>query len=120
MVVSLSFSRCLKVPFGIRRKYGVVRPRTVVMSFEKEGPSRVSVAIVGGGLGGLALAIGLLEKGIDAHVFEAAKELRTDSGTVISVARNGRKASELLFKLIKFCIKASSKLFSFLLRDIQP
>ncbi|RDW60554.1 hypothetical protein BP6252_11937 [Coleophoma cylindrospora] len=34
--------------------------------------NRLSVAIVGGGLGGVALAIGLLRHGISTHIYEAA------------------------------------------------
>lgn len=49
----------------------------------------VDVAIAGGGLCGLALAVGLQERGIDAHVFEKAPALRTDSATAISMALNG-------------------------------
>jgi cation diffusion facilitator CzcD-associated flavoprotein CzcO len=40
-------------------------------------PLEVGIAIVGGGLGGLAIGVGLLERGFDAHIFEAAHELRT-------------------------------------------
>jgi salicylate hydroxylase len=36
---------------------------------------RVEVAVVGGGLGGLSLAIGLLQRGVDVRVFEQADEL---------------------------------------------
>ncbi|KAG0615876.1 hypothetical protein M758_5G072600 [Ceratodon purpureus] len=52
----------------------------------------VEVAIVGGGLGGLALAIGLQERGIRAHVFEKAPKVRPHTGTVITLAANGIKA----------------------------
>lgn len=63
-------------------------------------PAEVGIAIAGGGLGGLALAVGLLERGFDVHVFEAAQELRTGSGTIIGMAANGGclNTSELLQK----------------------
>ena len=49
----------------------------------------VDIAIVGGGLGGLALALGLQERGIQAHVFEKAPKVRGRSGTAISLGQNG-------------------------------
>ncbi|GAQ78915.1 zeaxanthin epoxidase [Klebsormidium nitens] len=52
----------------------------------------VDVAIAGAGLGGLALALGLKERGITAHVFEAAPAPRTDGGTVIGFFPNGQTA----------------------------
>jgi 2-polyprenyl-6-methoxyphenol hydroxylase-like FAD-dependent oxidoreductase len=51
--------------------------------------AEVDIAIVGGGLGGLALALGLQERGIQAHVFEKAPKVRVHSGTAISLAVNG-------------------------------
>jgi len=42
--------------------------------------------------GGLALAVGLGERGIQAHVFESAPALRTDSGTIVGTNNNGEAA----------------------------
>jgi hypothetical protein len=50
------------------------------------------VAIVGGGLGGLACAVGLHERGIKTHVFEKATTRRHHSGTAISIAQNGKNS----------------------------
>ncbi len=50
------------------------------------------VAIVGGGLGGLACAVGLQERGIKTHVFEKATTRRHHSGTAISIAQNGKNS----------------------------
>ncbi|KAG0580227.1 hypothetical protein KC19_4G158400 [Ceratodon purpureus] len=52
----------------------------------------VDIAIVGGGLGGLALALGLQERGIQAHIFEKAPKLRVHTGTAISLGLNGLRA----------------------------
>lgn len=48
----------------------------------------MDVVIVGGGLGGLALVVGLQERGIRAHVFEKAPTIRKHSGTAISLVAN--------------------------------
>ncbi|KAL6758981.1 hypothetical protein V8C86DRAFT_2585754 [Haematococcus lacustris] len=56
--------------------------------------SCVDVAICGGGLGGLAVALGLRHRGIDAHVYEAAPELRTATSTVIGLGSNAFTALE--------------------------
>lgn len=49
----------------------------------------VDVAIVGGGMGGLALAIGLQNRGIRAHVFEKSPKQRKHFGTGMSIGENG-------------------------------
>lgn len=49
----------------------------------------VDVVIAGAGLGGLALALGVKERGTTAHVFEAAPAPRTDGGSVIGFFPNG-------------------------------
>ena len=53
------------------------------------------VAIIGGGIGGLATAIALRKQGIDAHVYEKARELRP-VGAGLSLNPNGLKALEAI------------------------
>ncbi|CAM6017172.1 unnamed protein product [Sphagnum balticum] len=60
----------------------------------REKVLETEVAIVGGGLGGLACAVGLQERGIKTHVFEKATTRRHHSGTAISIAQNGITALE--------------------------
>ena len=59
-------------------------------------PTRVPVAIVGGGLGGLAVCVALRSQGIDAHIFESSPALvgRGSTGTGIMISTNGWKALE--------------------------
>jgi salicylate hydroxylase len=56
---------------------------------------RVSVAIIGGGIGGLAAAASLLQAGFDVHVYEPAKAL----GEVGAGINIGPNASRLLHRL---------------------
>ncbi|KAG2497363.1 hypothetical protein HYH03_004522 [Edaphochlamys debaryana] len=51
-------------------------------------PTEVEVAVIGGGLGGLAVAAGLLHRGRDVHVFEAARVLRVETSTMIGLGPN--------------------------------
>jgi salicylate hydroxylase len=55
----------------------------------------ISIAVIGGGIGGLAAALSLLRAGFDVHVYEQAKELR-EVGAGIQVSPN---ASRILLRL---------------------
>jgi salicylate hydroxylase len=57
--------------------------------------TRISVAIVGGGIGGLAAALSLLHAGIDVHVYEQAEAFR-EVGAGVQVSPN---ASRILHRL---------------------
>jgi salicylate hydroxylase len=56
--------------------------------------SRVNVALVGGGLVGLAVAIGLDRKGIDAMVYERSPQLRCVSQGILGIQPNGMSSLE--------------------------
>jgi 2-polyprenyl-6-methoxyphenol hydroxylase-like FAD-dependent oxidoreductase len=49
---------------------------------------RVRVAIVGGGIGGLATAVALRQQGLEAHVYEQAPELK-EVGAGVAIHPNG-------------------------------
>jgi 2-polyprenyl-6-methoxyphenol hydroxylase-like FAD-dependent oxidoreductase len=53
------------------------------------------VIIIGGGIGGLALAVGLQRRGVDCQVYERAAALR-EVGSGIVIAPNGIKALDAL------------------------
>ena len=53
------------------------------------------VAIVGGGIGGLAAALALLRRGIDVAVYEQAPEL-TEIGAGIQISANGTRVLHAL------------------------
>jgi 2-polyprenyl-6-methoxyphenol hydroxylase-like FAD-dependent oxidoreductase len=55
----------------------------------------LSVAVIGGGIGGTAAALSLLQSGFDVHVYEQARELR-EVGAGIQVSPN---ASRVLHRL---------------------
>jgi salicylate hydroxylase len=52
--------------------------------------NRTSVAIVGGGIGGLAAALSLLRAGFDAHVYEQARELE-EVGAGVQLSPNASR-----------------------------
>src|SRR5215475_2505397 len=55
----------------------------------------LSVAIIGGGIGGTAAALSLLQSGFDVHLYEQARELR-EVGAGIQISPN---ASRILHRL---------------------
>ncbi len=63
------------------------------------------VVIVGAGLGGLAMAIALRRQGIDAQVYEKARELRP-IGAALSLFPNGLNALEAIAPNIVVLLKA--------------
>jgi 2-polyprenyl-6-methoxyphenol hydroxylase-like FAD-dependent oxidoreductase len=58
-------------------------------------PSDQTILIIGGGIGGLAAAIGLQDMGFDVEVYEQAQELK-EVGAGLSMWRNGLEALEFL------------------------
>ena len=59
------------------------------------GMADLSIAIIGGGIGGIAAALSLLRAGFDAHVYEQAGEVR-EVGAGIQISPN---ASRLLHRV---------------------
>src|SRR5215472_10303165 len=51
---------------------------------------QISVAIIGGGIGGLAAVLSLLRTGLDVHVYEQARELR-EVGAGIQISPNATR-----------------------------
>ena len=49
-----------------------------------------NIAIVGGGIGGLAAALALIRRGIDVDVYEQAPELR-ELGAGVQISANGSR-----------------------------
>jgi len=66
--------------------------RSTHLRAEAAPTSPLSVAIVGGGLGGLAAAIALRRVGLDAHVYERTTELKGTVGTGLTLWPNGLSA----------------------------
>jgi salicylate hydroxylase len=53
------------------------------------------IAIVGGGLGGLALAIGLLRHGVKVHIYEASPAF-SEIGAGVTLGANATTALHLM------------------------
>src|SRR6202451_3755 len=53
------------------------------------------IAIVGGGIGGLAAALALVRRGIDVEVYEQARELR-ELGAGVQISANGTRVLHAL------------------------
>ena len=62
---------------------------------EKSNDDRLQVAIIGGGITGLALATGLLQRNIDFKIYERAKAFR-EIGAGIAFTPNAERAMKLL------------------------
>lgn len=79
------------------------------MSFDNVGKS--SILIAGAGIGGLAMALSLLRRGIDCDVFEQASELR-EVGAGLWVSMNGVRVLRdlgLTEKVEQNCIAAEQR-----------
>ncbi|EFJ26033.1 hypothetical protein SELMODRAFT_413436 [Selaginella moellendorffii] len=79
----------------------------------------VDVAIIGAGLCGLALAIGLQNRGITAHLFEKSDGIRADTATGISIGKNGGRALDGIHPGLEEAMKsAGTQIKSFRILDI--
>lgn len=63
------------------------------MEVSERGPD-LDIVIAGGGLAGLALALALQHRGIEAHLFECHPYFKTDTATAIGIGPNGVAALE--------------------------
>ena len=64
--------------------------------YHKPEPKAISVAIIGGGIGGVSLALGLLKYShIDVHVYEAAPAFG-EIGAGVSLGPNAQRALEII------------------------
>ncbi|XP_024541671.1 uncharacterized protein LOC9657315 [Selaginella moellendorffii] len=70
----------------------------------------MEVAIVGAGLGGLALAAGLHSRGIQAHVFEKSPNLIADTATAVSLGPNASRALDGIIVGLSAAIKSVASL----------
>ena len=65
------------------------------MSSQTSPPKKpFTIAVCGGGLGGLALTVGLLRQGVDVHVYEAAHAF-SEIGAGVDFGPSGRQAMAL-------------------------
>ncbi|KAK3113366.1 hypothetical protein LTR53_009409 [Teratosphaeriaceae sp. CCFEE 6253] len=75
--------------------YTIVR-RAVVLALQRAAVKKISIAIVGGGIAGLALGAGLLKKShIDFHIYESVPSYK-DVGAGLALHMNAIKAMTLI------------------------
>src|SRR5713101_2612142 len=55
----------------------------------------LKIAVIGGGIGGLAAALALLRRGIDVEVYEQSRELK-EVGAGIQISANGTRVLDTL------------------------
>ncbi|KAF2169684.1 hypothetical protein M409DRAFT_20099 [Zasmidium cellare ATCC 36951] len=60
-----------------------------------DSEKKYSLAIVGGGIGGLCTAIGLLKQGVDVHIYEAAPQF-SEIGAGVSLGPNAARALKMI------------------------
>ena len=58
---------------------------------------RMSIAVIGGGIGGLSAAASLLQAGFDVHVYEQAKALG-EVGAGINIGPNASRRHRLALR----------------------
>lgn len=75
----------------------------------------MAIAIIGAGIGGLALALALRARGIDARVYEQAKEL-TEIGAAIALSANGTRELQR-FGLLDDLVAAATEPTELIYRD---
>lgn len=64
--------------------------------YHRSEPKAISVAIIGGGIGGISLALGLLKHShIDVHVYEAAPAFG-EIGAGVALGPNAQRALEII------------------------
>ena len=95
----------LMLPSGTRHAAPPTRRAHLVASADKP----VTAAVIGGGLGGLAVAIALRRVGIDAHVYERAAELKGTAGTGLTLWPNGLSALAAIDPGLESLILADGK-----------
>ena len=95
----------LVLPSGTRHAAPPTRRAHLVASADKP----VTAAVIGGGLGGLAVAIALRRVGIDAHVYERAAELKGTAGTGLTLWPNGLSALAAIDPGLESLILADGK-----------
>lgn len=74
---------------------------TAVMATNGNHPQKIKIAIAGGGISGLALAVGLLHNpALDVHIYESVPEYK-DVGAGLALHMNAIKAMDLIDPKVK-------------------